>query len=138
MNQPSFSPSYYFPPITRRPTKRPTTIPTGTLTNNPTSMPSFKSSQQIIIITSQSVPPFEPQNMIVIISLSCFIFFLSILLCYVAYDRYDRRKRTLNFLKWNTIQNINNDILILRDQFQRQRYDSDEGHQEDSINDSHS
>jgi hypothetical protein len=142
MNQPSLNPSlFYFPPITRRPTKRPTIgpteIPTGIPTDNPTSTPSLKSSQPIIIITSQSVSSSRSStDFIIIIFLSSCLFLCSILLCNIAYDRYDRRQRTLRFLKWNTIQNKSNDILILRDQFQRERYDSEEGHQEDSVNDS--
>ena len=138
MNQPSLNPSlYYYPPITRRPTRLPTKRPTEIPTENPTSTPSFKSPQQIIIITSQSVSSARSStDFIIIIFLSSCLFLCSILLCNIAYDRYDRRRRTLQFLKWNTIQNKSNDILILRDQFQRERYDSDEGHQEDSINDS--
>ena len=138
MNQPSLNPSsFYYPPITRRPTRLPTKRPTEIPTENPTSTPSFKSPQQIIIITSQSVSSARSStDFIIIIFLSSCLFLCSILLCNIAYDRYDRRRRTLQFLKWNTIQNKSNDILILRDQFQRERYDSDEGHQEDSINNS--
>ena len=131
---PTLSPSYYFPPTTRRPTYWPSFRPTKIPTLIPAEIPSPNSSEPQIIIKSQSVPPFEPNNMIVIISLCCFIFVLSILLGYLAYDRCDRRRRTLNFLKWNTIQNKNNDILILSDQFQRQRYDSEEGEDKKSIN----
>ena len=111
MYKPTNTPTYYFLPITRRPTTLPhfkTTLPTITITtiptiaNTTTTIPTIVNTITILKASTTIENKLSQSNIIIIVSVSTFFIICMMVICFKIYDKIDKKRREKQFHHWLT------------------------------------